>query len=245
MPGRHALLSAALLGHCDTRFLSKSSINCIKKADCQSDILTESCKMVQNLRWKRAGIPLVHPLILSLFKPLLFSSLVHMKGQLMVTPQGSKAKEDKTKNKEKKRRRNTAMQAKTGLLIEDSSWSVSHLGWAGLACSDFTPVNANINGGLLSDPMLRTSLGTKGVGGWEEERSWTMGCRWWLCIFFFKKYITSIRSFLKLSVNTNHLYGVLLTYDINVIITIKWGQNAIIHILKNECEIFNIKPKPL
>lgn len=40
-------------------------------------------------------------------------------------------------------------------------------------------MNANINGGVLSDPTLRTSLGSEGVGGWEEERSRTMG---------FKKY---------------------------------------------------------
>lgn len=32
-------------------------------------------------------------------------------------------------------------------------------------------MHANINGGLLSDPMLRASLGSGGVGGWKEERS--------------------------------------------------------------------------
>lgn len=113
----------------------------------------------------------------------IFFPLVHMKGQLMVTPQGSEAKEDKTKTKRKKRKLCMAMQAKTGSLIEDSSWSVSHRGWAGLACSDFTPMNANINGGLLSDLMLRTSLGSEGVGGWEEERRRTRGYRWWLYLF--------------------------------------------------------------
>lgn len=118
---------------------------------------------------KKAGIILFYPLLFSLLKPLLFS-LLHMKGQLMVTPQGSKAKEDKTKTKRKKRKLRMAMRAKSSWLIEDSSWSVSHRGWAELACSDFTPMDANINGGLLSDLMLRTSLGSRGLGGWGEER---------------------------------------------------------------------------
>lgn len=93
----------------------------------------------------------------------------------MVTPLGSRAKEDKAKTKRRKRGLCKARQAKIGSLIEDSSWSVSHRGWAELACSDFMLMHANINGGLLSDPMLRSSLGSGGVGGWKEERSERLG----------------------------------------------------------------------
>lgn len=59
---------------------------------------------VKNLTsvWKKAGITLFYPL------PFIFKTAavppprVHMKGQLMVTPQGREAKEDKTKTKRKK-----------------------------------------------------------------------------------------------------------------------------------------------
>lgn len=34
-----------------------------------------------------------------------------------------------------------------------------------LACSDFTFILDNINGGLPSDPLPRVSLGSGGVGG--------------------------------------------------------------------------------
>lgn len=62
----------------------------------------------------------------------------------------------------------------------------------------------------MSDLMLKTSLGSEGVGGWKEERRWTMGYRRLLYLFFkynfnlkkVKK--ASIRSFLKLCVNANH-----------------------------------------
>lgn len=104
-----------------------------------------------------------------------------------------------------------AARAKTGSLIEDSSWSVSHRGWAELACSDFTPMNANFNGGLLSDPMLRTSLGSEGVGGWEKERSRTTG---------FKKYNFN-QVFFK--VLTQAILCGVMTHDHSVIITIMWG----------------------
>lgn len=152
-----------------------------------------------------------------------------MKGQLMVTPQGSEAKEDKTKTKRKKRKLCMATQAKTGSLIEDSSWSISHREWAELACSDFTPMDANINGGLLSDLMLRTSLGSGGVGGWEEERRRTIGYRWWLYLFEIKlqqkkgkKSLFGV--FLKLlMLMQSTLTRVVLIFDLSMIITIKWG----------------------
>lgn len=54
-----------------------------------------------------------------------------------------------------------------------------------LACSDFTFIHDNINGGLPSDPLPRVSLGSGGVGEDEGRRrsespGWMMGGR-----FFF------------------------------------------------------------
>lgn len=107
----------------------------------------------------------------------------------MVTPQGSRAKEDKKKTK---RRLCEGRQAKIGVLIEDSSWSVFHWGWAGLACSDFTFIHANINGGLLSDPMPRVSLGNRRVGGWREERRERLGMDVGWVIYVFTTFICSL-----------------------------------------------------
>lgn len=83
-------------------------------------------------------------------------------------------------------------------------------------------MNANFNGGLLSDPMLRTSLGSEGVGGWEEERSRTTG---------FKKYNFNQIFFEVLTQAI--LCDNVITHDLSVIITTK-------RIVKH----LHIKPKP-
>lgn len=46
-------------------------------------------------------------------------------------------------------------------------------GWAELARSDFTLTHANINGGLLSDPTLGASPGSRG-GGRTMDDGWAI-----------------------------------------------------------------------
>lgn len=55
-------------------------------------------------------------------------------------------------------------------------------GWAELARSDFTLTHGNINGGLLSDPMLGASPGE--LRGWEDRGRPGMDDGWAISFFF-------------------------------------------------------------
>lgn len=120
--------------------------------------------------------PLKPTLVFSLFLPLTYE------GSVNGNTSGEQSKGGQEENKEKKGRTVRGRQAKIGSLIEDSSWSVSHRGWAELACSDFTFIHANINGGLLSDPVLRVSGERRGGRMEGDEERETDG--WWVGDFF-------------------------------------------------------------
>jgi len=88
----------------------------------------------------------------------------------MVKPQGSRAKEDKKKTKSGRRGWCEGGWAKIGPLIEDSSWSLSHCGWAELACSDFRFIHAKHQWRAAVWPFAESLSGEQKGGRMEEAR---------------------------------------------------------------------------